>query len=211
MIDKNIKLKLQKLSPWFLVIFHIIGLIIFMSPDRITGLSWFNILFCTFILFLNSLDYLKEFFLLGFIYLGGMSIEILGVSTGVLFGTYSYGNELGYTIFGVPWVLGLNWYCIIVISSAIVLRVFPQVNLLIKSIIAATLCTFLDFIIEPVAIKNDFWYWENGSVPLYNYLCWFVFSFVFLLLYMKYNKLYNSAAQVLFFIWLIFFGILNFI
>mgnify|MGYP002023459231 FL=1 len=36
--------------------------------------------------------------------------------------------------------------------------------------------TLLDVLIEPVAIKVNFWTWENPEVPLTNYIAWFVIS-----------------------------------
>jgi putative membrane protein len=32
----------------------------------------------------------------------------------------------------------------------------------------------LDFMIEPVAIRLDFWHWQSGIIPLQNYLMWFL-------------------------------------
>ena len=34
----------------------------------------------------------------------------------------------------------------------------------------------VDLIMEPVAIANQFWSWEGGDVPLYNYVCWFLIA-----------------------------------
>ena len=45
-----------------------------------------------------------------------------------------------------------------------------------QSILAGLLCTLMDFVIEPIAIKYDFWSWEGNEIPLFNYLTWFVFS-----------------------------------
>jgi len=44
----------------------------------------------------------------------------------------------------------------------------------------AAMATFFDFILEPVAVKLNFWTWNNGDIPLYNYLCWFLVSAVLL-------------------------------
>jgi bisanhydrobacterioruberin hydratase len=211
MSDKHLKIKFQKIAPWLLVIFHIIGLALFCAPERVLGLSGFNIFFCALMLFFSALNYTKELVFLVVVYIGGMLIEIVGVSTGVLFGTYSYGGELGLTLYGVPLVMGLNWYCVVAACSSISLRFFPAKSLFFQSILAAFLCTIMDYFIEPVAIKFDFWTWENEMVPISNYVCWFIFSFIFNCLYLNYTKKYNLAALALFFIWLTFFTILNFI
>jgi putative membrane protein len=34
--------------------------------------------------------------------------------------------------------------------------------------------TGLDYLMEPVAVENGYWYWKDGKIPLYNYVCWFL-------------------------------------
>lgn len=180
-----------------------------MTPDRILGLSGLNMLVCSVLVLLSAQNLKNELVLLTFIYMGGMLIEILGVSTGILFGSYKYGAELGLKIMGVPLVLGLNWYCIVVASSNIALHFIPKQSMFLKAFVAAAACTFLDFFIEPVAIANDFWNWDGGSVPVFNYVCWFVFSLIFSVAYLAKTDKVNNTAIALFFIWFLFFTILN--
>ena len=42
---------------------------------------------------------------------------------------------------------------------------------------------FFDLTMEPAAIALGYWTWEQGAVPLANYLSWFLLGFVFLLLH----------------------------
>ena len=35
-----------------------------------------------------------------------------------------------------------------------------------------------DILLEPVAIRFDFWQWENVLVPLQNYVAWWLISLV---------------------------------
>ena len=86
---------IQKHALWLLVVFHLIGLFIFKMPDRVEGLSALNILFCSFLVFFTSKDIREEWKYFLFIGLGGIFLEELGVNTGILFGEYTYGNELG--------------------------------------------------------------------------------------------------------------------
>ena len=46
-------------------------------------------------------------------------IEIIGVSTGAIFGEYYYGNALGPKIGGVPPLIGLLWVMLSYISGII--------------------------------------------------------------------------------------------
>lgn len=51
------------------------------------------------------------------IYLIGIGAEIIGVNTGLLFGNYSYGNNLGPKIVGVPPIIGINWIVLIFLTE----------------------------------------------------------------------------------------------
>ena len=46
-------------------------------------------------------------FLIGFLIT--FSVEVAGVKTGMLFGSYAYIENLGIKIFDVPLLIGLNW------------------------------------------------------------------------------------------------------
>ena len=48
----------------------------------------------------------------------GMLVEILGVNYGLIFGSYSYGENLGVKIFGVPILIGANWVMLSFITGA---------------------------------------------------------------------------------------------
>ena len=42
--------------------------------------------------------------------------------------------------------------------------------------LASLIMLLLDFLIEPIAVKFDFWYWQEGFVPMQNYIAWFISS-----------------------------------
>jgi putative membrane protein len=46
-----------------------------------------------------------------------------------------------------------------------------------KALFAAILMVGLDYFIEPVAMKYDFWHWQNNVVPIQNFVAWFVLAF----------------------------------
>ena len=75
-----------------------------------------------------------------------------------------------------------------------------------KVLLASTAMVALDLLIEPVAIRLDFWTWAQGDVPVQNYLAWGGVSAVFFTLFFtlpvkRENPLarYVLLAQVLFF------------
>jgi putative membrane protein len=70
----------------------------------------------------------------------------------------------------------------------------------------------LDILIEPVAIALDFWEWSEGSIPLKNYLGWFVISSILQILFhlLRFDK-NNILAKYVIFVQAIFFIILQII
>lgn len=209
---KSVQVNFEYYAPWVLILFHLIGLGIFLYPDRVEGLSGFNMLLCAGLIFFSASNWRTEAYLLVGIIVGGFGVEAIGVNTGLLFGNYDYGTELGGKLLGVPVVLGLNWYCVVAACSHFVLKWLPtNLALIIKATSAGLLCVILDYFIEPVAIKYNFWDWENSVIPLFNYVCWFVFATIFASVYLLKVKTVNSTAHFLFYIWLLFFFILNLI
>jgi putative membrane protein len=72
--------------------------------------------------------------------------------------------------------------------------------------------TGLDFLVEPVAMKLGFWSWEDGIIPLQNYIMWFVTSILIHgLIYLFRIKINAKISFVIFIAQLIFFGFLNII
>ncbi len=200
----------ERHAPWILGLFHAIGLGLFLYPDRPQGLSGMNMLLCTILLWGSAYDYRKEFWAVLGIALGGFTVEAIGVNTGLLFGEYEYGQELGWKLLGVPVVLGLNWYCVVAASAHVVFRWVPSSwPLVVRGVLTGLLCMGLDFLIEPVAMRYDFWDWEGHVIPLFNYVCWWLFATIFASIYLHYIRTINKTAHLLFFVWLVFFLLLN--
>lgn len=191
-----------------LILFHAIGIGIMLLYPEGAQLSYLNLLLAGSILFLSESNYLKTTVTFLIILIGGFAIEYIGVHSGVLFGNYGYGAALGPKLGDIPLVIGVNWFCIVLASSAQLYSL--RMNIFFKAILAGILCTGLDILIEPVAIKLDFWDWENGVIPVWNYVCWFGFSALFAFVYFKLGTSKNKPAQSLYLIWVLFFTILNF-
>ena len=85
---------------------------------------------------------------------------------------------------GVPLMIGVNW-AMLVMAVSLSLRNRP-LGIWAKAAVGATILLLMDILIEPVAIENDFWTWENGGVPLTNYIGWWVVSFALLLLQLQF-------------------------
>ncbi len=206
--------KLDSLSIGILVLFHIIGVVLMLTQENGAELSYLNLLLCSVLIFLGEHSPRKALISLLIIYVGGYLIEYIGVHTGVLFGEYQYGNGLSTKYLGIPLIIGLNWF-IIVASSTSVAQLIRTPTIVTKTpdtiiaLIAGALCTGLDFLIEPVAIKFDYWSWTNGEIPSFNYITWFGFASIFSFIYLKLSSKVNRVGQALFVIWVLFFTILN--
>ncbi len=203
--------KKQNLLLVVLIIFYTVGLIGLHTSSRnyFLALTPYNLLLSFGCLYLSFKDYsLKKHIDLVLIAALGFTIEWIGVHTSILFGHYRYGSVLGYKLDDIPLIIGLNWVLLTFTATAIVHK--WQIPLVLKAIISGALMTGLDWIIEPVAIRSGFWYWENNSIPMYNYICWMVFATIFSYWVLKRKTMETNKVSVgLFVILVIFFAILN--
>ena len=181
------------------VFFHGIGLIgiLFYQTDFFIQCTPFNLLLSFILLIWTQTEKNKYFFLFAAIVVTtGFLVEVAGVNTGLLFGEYSYGKVLGFQWMKVPLLIGLNWFIIIyccgisvhTLLNRLINRVAkdtgePPMLLKAMSVIVdgATLAVAFDWLMEPVAVKLNFWTWHgDGSIPLFNYTCWFLISLALL-------------------------------
>lgn len=205
-------------STIILVVVHVAGIIGLQTEykDLFLMCTPINLLLSIGLLFWNHNESVpigrqvsKSFFIFSALtFLTGYFIEVAGVKTGMIFGHYSYGKTLGFKLLDVPVIIGINWLMLIYIVGVILNKL--NLPTLFKSIFGAATLTTLDFFIEVVAIKYDFWKWSNYTPPLQNFVAWFIVSFLLLLLFnsMNFNKT-NKLAQGLFIIQLVFFVILS--
>lgn len=160
-------------------LFNISGIIGISSSyqDWFLQLTYLNLLLYFLLILLNTRKLSYTFFLAFSIpFFIGFITEFLGTNYGWFFGEYTYGENLGTKIGGVPFMICINWGVLTIITSDIAKLIHN--NKIIISIIGAFLMTALDVIIEVSAPRFDFWEFKNGVVPLKNYIAWFVISFV---------------------------------
>lgn len=188
------------------MIFHTVGFFLFYKSPEYAVLTPLNMILCGFLVFLSESKSLTALAFVVIFFLG-FGVELIGIKTGLLFGNYEYTNILSEQFLGVPIIIGVNWFVIVVSSSALFFNL--KLALPLKALLAGLAATLLDFIIEPVAIKYKFWIWENDTVPFYNYVCWFIFSAAFAYLYLRLAEKQNRTAFFLYFIWVGFFIALN--
>ena len=138
----------------------------------------------------------------------GFIIEYLGANYGILFGAYSYGENLGLKVGNVPLIMAINWILLIIITGNFSEKVFKN-SLASKVIFGSLLMVILDFFIEFSAPKLDYWEFVKHPVPLSNYIWWFLFSIIFHIIYQTNikEKEYVLSQNILL-IHFLFFGLL---
>lgn len=169
----------KNISIFIIWLVHISGLLgmVFYDLDFFAGYTSINLFLMSIILFANiKLNNKNQIFSLLLIFLIGMFSEFIGVNYGLIFGEYIYGNNLGFKLFGVPFLIGLNWVILTVICANIA-SILIKNNSIIQIIILGTLLMlFMDFVMEPIAPKLDLWKFKNLVVPTSNYIGWLIIS-----------------------------------
>lgn len=208
---------LEKKIRWakiILIVIHFVGVIgltlPFLRPFFLQLTPITLLISAAFLIYLHE-DWNKAFIaflLLAFAF--GYGIEVVGVATGAIFGEYSYSDALGPKVADTPLMIGVNWLFLIYATGTIVSAfAWPIV---MKALGGAVLMLLLDFALEPVAISLNFWSWPGDTVPLLNYIAWFLISFLLLMaFYFLPFKKGNKLALFLYLLQLSFFIALSII
>lgn len=194
-----------------LIILYSVGLMGFCIPELkeiMLPISGTILYLTTLAVVLSSRDLLKNLHFLFIAFCIGFTAEVIGVKTGLLFGDYSYGPNLGYKFSGVPIVIGLLWG-VLAIGSASCLAKLPILKKQ-APFLAALLMLGVDYIMEPVAMASDFWSWKGAIVPLWNYICWFGIAWILQIIlkrgmFLESNKVFNLVFCLI----TLFFSLLN--
>ena len=148
---------------------------------------------------------------MGQVFLLGFTAEFVGVHTGAIFGSYSYGATLGPKYVEVPWLIGLNW--VIITYCAGILAAYLPASALLRALVATALMVGFDLCLEPVASHYDFWHWTGNVIPLRNFRDWFLLSLLLQLIFTRsqFSK-HNALVPLVYLVQLLFFfglGLLN--
>jgi bisanhydrobacterioruberin hydratase len=199
------------------ILFHTIGFVgMFFNKDFFVAATALNLL-----LMAGLLCYTQQkinFYFILFVvicFIAGVAVEIVGTSTGYLFGQYEYGRMLGIGIKNVPLVIGVNWFIIMYCCGITVHTILDKLSAKLETMTGAPspalktlsivsdgamLAVVFDWVMEPAAIKLGYWKWlGNGDIPAYNYMTWFVISTLMMLVFsvLKFNKQNIFAVNLL--------------
>lgn len=167
----------KKYSLYFLILVYVSGSIGFvLRPAFFAPFTPFTLLFTCFVYLMHQ-PYSSSRFVLSYVSIAllGYLVEVLGVSTGIVFGQYKYGDGLGYSYWNVPLVISLNWALIVSSGICVSKKLFESKYIVLG--FTALIATSVDFLIEQVAPKLDFWRFAGGMPGLHNYVGWAIVSF----------------------------------
>lgn len=212
------KLKLPKETPKqkklvdLVITFNLVGMVGFCIPATqpifMTLVPWHLLLMG--IMLLISHDSFDKRLLLFFalIYIATFAAEWIGVHTQWMFGNYSYGHTMGHKLWDIPVIMGVTWF-LLVYSAGVAMQWSGIRNILLRVSIGSMVLVLLDMLIEPIALRFDYWHWAGG-VPFKNYWGWFTVSVVMLLAFEAFRfKKQSVVAPVLLVMQFVFFGVLN--
>lgn len=195
-----------------LIVFHLVGILglsFEASRELFLRLTPLNLLLTFVLLTLGNNDYSRQY-LIAFaaIYLTGFWIEVAGVHSEMLFGSYRYGSPLGLKFLEVPLIIGINWFLVsfasMGIAASMVSGKWPRI------ITAAVLTVAIDFLIEPVAVELGFWQWQNGVIPVQNFVMWFITAlFIQYVLHSTVRTVRKSICFGVYAAQFVFFAMLN--
>ncbi|MFD2034463.1 carotenoid biosynthesis protein [Belliella marina] len=195
---RNIFSNKVSLFKFIITIFHVVGLLGMAMPllrPYFQFLTPFHLLLCTGLLFYFHKNWNLAFFLFIFLAFGlGYGSEVMGVQTGFPFGNYVYGPVLGFRLFEVPLLIGVNWLLLVYVSGEIFHRRIS--NDYLAAAAGATIMVMLDILIEPVAVKLDFWDWKDGIIPVSNFVGWFFVAFFIQLVYRKLSFIKSNPLSL---------------
>lgn len=195
-----------------IILFHAVGLYGFLNPELqslFIKLVPFHLLLMFLLMAISGYDGSKNILLFSFVvYSLGFLVEVLGTRSGLLFGSYSYGDTLGVKLWQTPLLIGINWL-ILIYATGILLNGFIS-NKYLLALLGAVILVIVDFLIEPVAVMYDYWSWAGDVIPVRNYVGWFGVSFILFLFFANMSfKKRNPSAIILFLAQACFFMILN--
>lgn len=205
----------QKEAVKLVILFHVIGLIGLAIPATnaifLKLVPW-HLLFMFILLAFSHQSISQKFigYILAIFFLGYLA-EWAGINRQWLFGDYDYGKTLGIKLLGVPVIIGINWF-LLTYSAGVLMQHSRLKNAVFRVLAGAFLLVLLDLLIEPVAIKFDYWQWTGGSVPFKNYACWFLVSVIMLTIFELFRfKKQSIVAAVFLATQFIFFAFLYFL
>lgn len=114
----------------------------------------------------------------------GYAVEVLGVHTGIPFGSYAYAATLGPRLFGAPPLIGLAWTMLAWPAALVARRLVRRTAA--RVLVGAWALAAADLFLDPQQVAAGHWTWRFPAphlpgvpeVPLTNYAGWLAVAVV---------------------------------
>ena len=108
-----------------------------------------------------------------------LAAEVVGTTSGRLFGRYGYTDRLRPLVGGVPLLVPLAWYTVLVPARTVAHRALGARSTPPTRVgVGAAAMTAWDLFLDPQMTAEGFWRWPDGGryrgIPLRNFAGWFV-------------------------------------
>jgi uncharacterized membrane protein len=126
---------------------------------------------------------------------GGTAVlfEAVGLATGFPYGEYAYGDALGPTLLGVPFLVPLAWLMMAwpsLLVADLLTRGLPRRRALARVGTAAAVFAAWDVVLDPQMVQAGYWAWAHPrpalpgieTVPLTNLAGWLLAGMVLMAL-----------------------------
>jgi putative membrane protein len=196
-----------------IILFHLVGLVGLEIPQSrslfLQLVPWHLLLMMTVLVFMHQSVNTRFILFILLLFIAAFAAEWTGIHTGLLFGSYAYGDTLGLKVYDVPLIIGVNWF-LLIYSTGVLMQRSQVKSVWIRVTAGALLLILLDILIEPVAVRFNYWHWTGNQIPLKNYVCWFLLSGSLLLVFEKFTfRKQGVAGLVLLVVQYVFFLLLR--
>ena len=118
-----------------------------------------------------------------------LAVEVLGVTTGFPFSSYSYSTELGPRVANVPLIIPLAWV-MMAYPALLLARRLGQPRVVAVCALGAVALTGWDLFLDSQMVSQGYWTWSNPTpalvgipgIPAINFAGWLLASVTLILL-----------------------------
>ncbi|RKR85340.1 putative membrane protein [Mucilaginibacter gracilis] len=206
-------LKKATIAITIIILFHIVGLVGFfipaIQPLFLKIVPFHLLLMFAVVVYSHQVFNKKLVAFIAITFVLGFAAEWVGVHLHLIFGNYFYGKTLGLKLFDIPLMIGVNWF-LLIYCTGVFMQYSGIKNLNLRVILGAVVLVLLDVLIEPIAIRFDYWHWAGLTAPGQNYLGWFILSGLMLGIFeaFKFSR-QSSVGAVLLIAQYVFFALLH--
>jgi putative membrane protein len=127
------------------------------------------------------------------VFAGAWVVEALGSATGFPFGAYDYTGALQPQLAGVPLVIPLAWFMMLVPAWAVAEAILPRPQQRLgrwysplHAAVAGAAFTAWDLYLDPQMVAHELWIWDKPEgyfgIPWINFVGWWLASSILTLL-----------------------------